>query len=186
MHFVRCTCAPQAPRPRVPIAAHEQVPSCAPCVARRGASTRHTHPLPAATTSLAPWQVTAVAECAVQLSGFKNVDLFSQGVYQVRVRAYADRSGRAAVPFALTELPLPPLPGSVNSEQLLPAHLVGRERSCCPERRSSPPPDSHGWLWVAEARASASANERGALRVRAHHRRTSKTARATRGSSEPQ
>ena len=105
-----------------------------------------------------------MAECAVQLSGFKNVDLFSQGVYQVRVRAYADRSGRAAVPFALTELPLPPLPGSVNSEQLLPAHLVGRERSCCPERRSSPPPDSHGWLWVAEARASASANERGALR----------------------
>jgi len=67
-------------------------------------------------------QVTAVAECAVQLSGFKNVDLFSQGVYQVRVRAYADRSGRAAVPFAITELPLPPLPGSVNSEQLLPAH----------------------------------------------------------------
>ncbi len=74
------------------------------------------------TTSALTWQVTAVAECAVQLSGFKNVDLFSQGVYQVRVRAYADRSGRAAVPFAITELPLPPLPGSVNSEQLLPAH----------------------------------------------------------------
>ena len=71
---------------------------------------------------LRPRQVTAVAECAIQLSGFKNVDLFSQGVYQVRVRAYADRSGRAAVPFAITELPLPPLPGSVNSEQLLPAH----------------------------------------------------------------
>lgn len=67
-----------------------------------------------------------MAECAIQLSGFKNVDLFSQGVYQVRVRAYTDRSGRAAVPFALTELPLPPLPGSVNSEQLLPAHRRSR------------------------------------------------------------
>ena len=117
---------------------------------------------------MAPWQVTAVAECAIQLSGFKNVDLFSQGVYQVRVRAYADRSGRAAVPFALTELPLPPLPGSVNSEQLLPAHRRSRAQLLlgAPQRATSgsaPPRDWHGWLWVAEARASASANERAAF-----------------------
>ena len=78
-----------------------------------------------AVTTLRPRQVTAVAECAIQLSGFKNVDLFSQGIYQVRVRAYADHSGRAGVPFAITELPLPPLPGSVNAEQLLPAHRAG-------------------------------------------------------------
>ena len=31
--------------------------------------------------------VTVIAEVAVQLDGFKNIDLFSQGVYQVRVRA---------------------------------------------------------------------------------------------------
>ena len=33
-------------------------------------------------------QVTAVSECAVQLCGFKNIDLFSQGIYQIRARAH--------------------------------------------------------------------------------------------------
>ena len=76
-------------------------------------------------------EVTAVAECAVQLSGFKNVDLFSQGIYQVRVRAYADLSGKAAVPFAISELPLPTVPATVNTEQLLPAHILDRTGDVC-------------------------------------------------------
>ena len=72
-----------------------------------------------------------MAECAVQLTGFKHVALFSQGIYQVRVRAHADRSGRAAVPFAISELPMPTPASTVNTEQLLPAHIHDRTGDVC-------------------------------------------------------
>ena len=59
-------------------------------------------------TPVTPASVTAVAELGVQLTGFKNIDLFSQGIYQLRLHAKAVNSGRAAVPFAFAASPPPP------------------------------------------------------------------------------
>ena len=44
-------------------------------------------------------------ELAVQLTGFRNVDLFSQGIYQLRVSAKTERSGRPAVPLSIVDAP---------------------------------------------------------------------------------
>ena len=64
--------------------------------------------------------LSVIVELAVQLEGFKNINLFSQGVYQVRVRATAEHSGRVALPVAIHEMLLPPMAAAVNTDQLLP------------------------------------------------------------------
>lgn len=78
-------------------------------------------------------EVTAVAELAVQFTGFKNVDLFSQGIYQMRVRAIGERSRRHAVPYSYSEgvLPEEVVGSQVNTEPLLPAHVLDRTGDFC-------------------------------------------------------
>ncbi|KAL1525926.1 hypothetical protein AB1Y20_020752 [Prymnesium parvum] len=69
-------------------------------------------------------ELTAVTEVAAQFTGFRNIDLFSQGIYQLRVYARGAHSGIGAVPFAFLTVP-PPTPESlpsslINIEPLLP------------------------------------------------------------------
>ena len=75
--------------------------------------------------------VTVIAEIAVQLDGFKNIDLFSQGVYQVRVRARAEYSGRVALPLTIQEMPLPQMAAAVSKDPLLPSHIHDRTGDAC-------------------------------------------------------
>ena len=80
-------------------------------------------------------EVAAGVEVALQFAGFKNVDLFSQGIYQLRVSAHGARSGRAAVPFAVLEAPAE-ASGAVPSglkdrEPLLPAHILDATGEFC-------------------------------------------------------
>lgn len=81
--------------------------------------------------SRTPSDVSVIAELAIQLDGFKNIDLFSQGVYQVRVRAKAECSGRLAAPLNICEMPLPQLSAAVNKDQLLPQHIHDHTGDAC-------------------------------------------------------
>jgi len=80
-------------------------------------------------------EVTAVAEIALHFTGFKNVDLFSQGIYHIRARAVGERSRRAAVSMHFSELAPPPMeevPGcTANRESVLPAHVLERTGEYC-------------------------------------------------------
>ena len=42
--------------------------------------------------------LTSVAEVGIDFGGFKNIDLFSQGIYQLRVRATTECSKRQCPP----------------------------------------------------------------------------------------
>ncbi len=64
-------------------------------------------------------------ELAVAFCGFRNVDLFSQGVYQLRLSARGARSGRAALPFAHGAAC-----GEANAR--VPAAILGKERPLPP------------------------------------------------------
>ena len=71
--------------------------------------------------------VATVTELALQFAGFRNVDLCSQGIYQLRVSARGLTSGVKAVPVAL-------LAGSAPSPHhsfLLPAHTLQATSECC-------------------------------------------------------
>ena len=77
-------------------------------------------------------EVTAVAEVALQFAGFKNVDLFTQGIYQVRASARGERSGRTAMPVSLAELGSKDQPmTTANREALLPALVLERTDEVC-------------------------------------------------------
>ena len=77
----------------------------------------------------------AGVELALQFVGFKNIDLFSQGIYQLRVSAHGAHSGRQGVPFALLEAPSEAntnVPDVVASkEALLPAHILDATGEFC-------------------------------------------------------
>ena len=68
-------------------------------------------------------ELTAVAELAIQFTGFRNIDLFSQGIYQIRVTATGAHSGMSAVPFAFVTVP-PPEQGSLPSSLINVDHLL--------------------------------------------------------------
>jgi hypothetical protein len=76
-------------------------------------------------------EVVAGVELALQFVGFKNIDLFSQGIYQLRVSAHGAHSGRQGAPFALLEAPSEAntnVPDVVASkEALLPAQRRAAE-----------------------------------------------------------
>ena len=80
-------------------------------------------------------EVTASVELAVQLVGFKNIDLFSQGIYQLRISAHGSHSGRQAVPFAVLAAPREAnsqVPDQVLAkEDLLPAHILDATGEFC-------------------------------------------------------
>ena len=67
-------------------------------------------------------------ELAVQLAGFRNVDLFSQGIYQLRISAVGSRSKRVAIPTEVRE-------GRATSgpprEHMLPAHMLELTNEFC-------------------------------------------------------
>eukprot|EP00965_Chrysotila_dentata_P051848 1721064-Pleurochrysis_carterae.AAC.2 len=76
--------------------------------------------------------VVAVAEVAIVWNGFKNVDLFSQGVYQMRARAKGMSSGAAAVPVSLSALPAPEdVPSGVSTAHVLRAHVLDASGDLC-------------------------------------------------------
>lgn len=74
-------------------------------------------------------------ELAVQLTGFRNVDLFSQGIYQLRVSAKTERSGRPAVPLSIVDAPeaaSTDMPADILSREfLLPAHILHTTCELC-------------------------------------------------------
>ena len=80
-------------------------------------------------------EITAVAEIAVQFAGFRNIDLFSQGIYQLRVTAQGARSSIPAVPFAFVTVPPPAqesLPSSlINTQHLLPPLIFDDRGEFC-------------------------------------------------------
>ena len=80
-------------------------------------------------------EVVAGVELALQFVGFKNIDLFSQGIYQLRVSAHGAHSGRQGAPFALLEAPSEAntnVPDVVASkEALLPAHILDATGEFC-------------------------------------------------------
>lgn len=85
-------------------------------------------------------EVTAIVELAVQFTGFKNIDLFSQGIYQLRVHAQAAGSKRQGVPFAFATSAAPvadSLPSAlISTTSLLPATILdGRGEFCTPAFR---------------------------------------------------
>ena len=73
-------------------------------------------------------------ELAIQLTGFRNVDLFSQGIYQLRFSACGLRSGRKAVPLCVLDSEVP---GGVHERLeshdkiLLPAHTLDDAGEVC-------------------------------------------------------
>ena len=81
-------------------------------------------------------QETCSVELALQLAGFKNVDLFSQGVYQLRLSVRGAQSGRVALPF---DISLPSAaeanahvpPELAAKEFALPAHVLEESGECC-------------------------------------------------------
>ena len=78
--------------------------------------------------------VTAFAELALQFTGFRNVDLFSQGIYQIRARAHGARSGRAAVPFATSKAAADAsvaAGSTANRDEVLPAHILDGSGDFC-------------------------------------------------------
>lgn len=80
-------------------------------------------------------ELTAVTEVAVQLTGLKNIDLFSQGIYQLRVHAQGVRSGLPAVPFTFQVSPPPTLeslPSSlINIDYLMPPLILDDRGEFC-------------------------------------------------------
>lgn len=86
-------------------------------------------------TKMAADEVVAAMELALQFVGFKNIDLFSQGIYQLRVSAHGAHSGRQALPFAVLEAP-PEANANVpdlvqNKDILLPAHIIENTGEFC-------------------------------------------------------
>lgn len=80
-------------------------------------------------------EMIAQTELALQFSGFKNVDLFSQGIYQVRVRTVGVQSRRVGIPATIREAPMPspreaPI-HKVNRELLLPPHTLSHSGDFC-------------------------------------------------------
>ena len=78
--------------------------------------------------------ITAFAELALQFTGFRNVDLFSQGIYQIRARAHGARSGRAAVPFATSKAAADAsvaAGSTANRDEVLPAHILDGSGDFC-------------------------------------------------------
>lgn len=72
----------------------------------------------------------ASAEVALQLTGFRNVDLYSQGIYQLRISAAGKVSGRMATPFAIVDAPTDP--NHPNARQFhLPAHILDATSEFC-------------------------------------------------------
>lgn len=75
-------------------------------------------------------ELAAATEIAITFGGFKNIDLFSQGIYQVRLRATNERSKRPCLPFTFDEgtasMPPPPSDGSY-----LPAHTLNDTSEFC-------------------------------------------------------
>ena len=78
-------------------------------------------------------ELRTTVEVAVQLVGFRNVDLFSQGIYQLRVSACAASSGRAATPLRLLEEKGSDNEGvgGVAAPFLLPAHVLEASGEFC-------------------------------------------------------
>ena len=71
------------------------------------------------------------SELAVQFCGFRNVDLFSQGIYQLRVTALCSSSQRKLTPSEALEEAVP-----TQREFLLPAHiLAATDEYCTPSFR---------------------------------------------------
>ena len=70
-------------------------------------------------------QVLTTVELAMQFTAFRNVDLFSQGIYQLRVSASGSRSGRAAMPLADTTA------HASMRAHLLPAHVLDATNEFC-------------------------------------------------------
>ena len=64
-------------------------------------------------------------ELAVQLCGFRNIDLLSQGIYQLRFSAIGTRFGRAAVPLDVQERHGP------KAQLVLPAHVLKVTNEFC-------------------------------------------------------
>ena len=65
-------------------------------------------------------------ELAVQFCGFRNVDLFSQGIYQLRVTALCSSSQRKLTPSEALEEAVP-----TQREFLLPAHILAASDEYC-------------------------------------------------------
>ena len=65
-------------------------------------------------------------EVAIQLTGFRNVDLFSQGIYQLRFSGFGSRSGRKAVAVSAVDAPIADTP-----DVLLPAHTLSDTGEAC-------------------------------------------------------
>lgn len=75
--------------------------------------------------------LTSVAEVGIDFGGFKNIDLFSQGIYQLRVRATTECSKRQCPPSTFETVrqgraPPPPTDGS-----FLPAHVLEESGDFC-------------------------------------------------------
>ena len=75
-------------------------------------------------------QFVASAELALQFCGFRNVDLYSQGIYQLRVSVAGRSSGRPATPFAILDAKV-----SANHPKErqfhLPAHILDATQEFC-------------------------------------------------------
>jgi len=73
-------------------------------------------------------ELVAAAEIAVTFGGFKNIDLFSQGIYQIRVRASTERTKRQCLPYAFAQGAGRPHP---SDGSYLPAHILEDTADFC-------------------------------------------------------